>query len=55
AGWLMTSDTLDWVLILVACIGMNDEIRRTYPLHLNKHVASWPTITATSRGEIGAL
>jgi O-antigen ligase len=32
AGWFMTSDTLDWVLILVACIGMNEEMRRTRPL-----------------------
>jgi O-antigen ligase len=31
AGWFMTSDTLDWVLIVVSCIGMNDEILR---LHL---------------------
>jgi exopolysaccharide production protein ExoQ len=50
AGWLMTSDTLDWVLILVACIGMNDEIRRTRPLHLNIDVASRPIITAAYRG-----
>jgi exopolysaccharide production protein ExoQ len=28
AGWFMTSDTLDWVLILRSCIGMNEEIRR---------------------------
>jgi exopolysaccharide production protein ExoQ len=33
AGWFMTADTLDWVLILVACIGMNDEMRRTQPLY----------------------
>lgn len=26
AGWFMTLDTLDWVLILVSCIGMNEEI-----------------------------
>jgi exopolysaccharide production protein ExoQ len=32
AGWFMTSDTLDWVLILVSCIGMNEEMRRTRPL-----------------------
>ena len=24
AGWFMTLNTLDWVLILVSCIGMND-------------------------------
>lgn len=29
AGWLMTADTLDWVLILIACIGLNAESRRT--------------------------
>jgi exopolysaccharide production protein ExoQ len=28
AGWFMTADTLDWVLILVSCIGMNDEVSR---------------------------
>jgi exopolysaccharide production protein ExoQ len=28
AGWFMTSDTLDWVLILVSCIGMNEEASR---------------------------
>jgi exopolysaccharide production protein ExoQ len=27
AGWLLTADTLDWVLILVACIGLNAETR----------------------------
>ena len=25
AGWFLTSDTLDWVLILVSCIGLNKE------------------------------
>ena len=25
AGWLMTSDTLDWVLIVIACVGLNRE------------------------------
>lgn len=28
AGWFMTLSTLDWVLILVSCIGMNQEMRR---------------------------
>jgi exopolysaccharide production protein ExoQ len=28
AGWLLTMDTLDWVLILVACIGLNAETNR---------------------------
>jgi exopolysaccharide production protein ExoQ len=28
AGWFMTSDTLDWVLVLVACIGLNDQMGR---------------------------
>ena len=28
AGWFMTLNTLDWVLILVSCIGMNQEMRR---------------------------
>lgn len=32
AGWFMTTDTLDWVLILISCIGMNEEMRRTRPL-----------------------
>jgi exopolysaccharide production protein ExoQ len=27
AGWFMTVNTLDWVLLLVACIGMNEEMR----------------------------
>jgi exopolysaccharide production protein ExoQ len=49
AGWLMTSDTLDWVLILVSCIGMNDEMRRSCSLQLNKHVTSWPIMTAAYR------
>jgi exopolysaccharide production protein ExoQ len=30
AGWLMTADTLDWVLILIACIGLNAEARRAH-------------------------
>jgi exopolysaccharide production protein ExoQ len=29
AGWLLTCDTLDWVLILIACIGLDAETRRT--------------------------
>lgn len=28
AGWLLVSDTLDWVMILVACIGLEAETRR---------------------------
>ena len=28
AGWLLVSDKLDWVLILVACIGIESETRR---------------------------
>jgi exopolysaccharide production protein ExoQ len=28
AGWFMTFDTLDWMLIVIACIGLNDEMRR---------------------------
>jgi exopolysaccharide production protein ExoQ len=27
AGWIMTANTLDWVLILISCIGMNEETR----------------------------
>ena len=27
AGWFMTSDTLDWVLIVIACVGMNEQWR----------------------------
>lgn len=27
AGWLLTMDTLDWVLIVVACVGLNTEAR----------------------------
>jgi O-antigen ligase len=29
AGWFMTANTLDWVLILISCIGMNEETRAT--------------------------
>jgi exopolysaccharide production protein ExoQ len=25
AGWFMTADTLDWVLVIVGCIGMNEQ------------------------------
>jgi exopolysaccharide production protein ExoQ len=32
AGWLMTSDTLDWVLIVVSGIGLNNEILRARSL-----------------------
>jgi O-antigen ligase len=28
AGWLLTSGTLDWVMIVIACIGLNDEMRK---------------------------
>lgn len=28
AGWFLTSDTLDWVLIVIACIGLNQEWAR---------------------------
>jgi exopolysaccharide production protein ExoQ len=28
AGWFMTVNTLDWVLILISCIGMNEEITK---------------------------
>jgi exopolysaccharide production protein ExoQ len=27
-GWFLTSETLDWVLILVSCIGLNNEMSR---------------------------
>jgi O-antigen ligase len=26
AGWFMTSDTLDWVLVVVSCVGLNEAI-----------------------------
>jgi exopolysaccharide production protein ExoQ len=29
AGWFMTSETLDWVVLLIACIGLNAETHRT--------------------------
>jgi exopolysaccharide production protein ExoQ len=29
AGWFMTSDALDWVLILVSCIGLNEATRHS--------------------------
>jgi exopolysaccharide production protein ExoQ len=28
AGWFLTADTLDWLLILIACIGLNEEWAR---------------------------
>ena len=28
AGWFLTADTLDWVLIVIACIGLNEEWAR---------------------------
>jgi exopolysaccharide production protein ExoQ len=28
AGWFMSSDTLDWVLIVVSCVGLNQEMSR---------------------------
>jgi exopolysaccharide production protein ExoQ len=28
AGWFLTADTLDWVLIVIACIGLNEESAR---------------------------
>jgi O-antigen ligase len=28
AGWFLTADTLDWVLIIIACIGLNEESAR---------------------------
>lgn len=28
AGWFLTADTLDWVLIVIACIGLNEETAR---------------------------
>lgn len=28
AGWFLTADTLDWVLIVIACIGLNQEWAR---------------------------
>lgn len=28
AGWFMSSDTLDWVLIVIACVGLNAEMSR---------------------------
>jgi exopolysaccharide production protein ExoQ len=27
AGWLMTANILDWALIVIACVGINDQIR----------------------------
>jgi exopolysaccharide production protein ExoQ len=32
-GWFLTAETLDWVLIVVACIGMNEENLRYTGLH----------------------
>lgn len=38
AGWFMTSDTLDWVLIVIACIGLNEEwMRARIFLHPSHH------------------
>ena len=30
AGWFMTADTLDWVLIVVSCVGLNEHVRLLY-------------------------
>ncbi|HTF72084.1 MAG TPA: O-antigen ligase family protein [Edaphobacter sp.] len=32
AGWFLTADTLDWVLIVIACIGLNEEWARVRAL-----------------------
>jgi O-antigen ligase len=32
AGWFLTADTLDWVLIVIACIGLNEESARVRAL-----------------------
>ena len=32
AGWFLTADTLDWVLIVIACIGLNEEWARVRTL-----------------------
>ena len=37
----MTSDTLDWVLIVISCIGLNEEIRRIRPLRERDRVDGW--------------
>jgi O-antigen ligase len=39
AGWFLTSDTLDWVLIVIACVGLNEEW----------HAASWHAEAARSQ------
>ena len=46
AGWFMTSDTMDWVLILVACIGINEETQRSR--RMPSVVASDGRVAATS-------
>jgi O-antigen ligase len=40
AGWLLTCDTLDWVLILIACIGLGAETRRVRNLAFESGVKS---------------
>jgi exopolysaccharide production protein ExoQ len=30
AGWFMTADTLDWALIVIACVGLNEEMGRLH-------------------------
>jgi exopolysaccharide production protein ExoQ len=38
AGWFMTADTLDWLLIVIACIGLNEEwARARIFLHPSHH------------------
>ncbi len=34
AGWLLVSNTLDWVMILIACIGLETETRRVRALQI---------------------
>ena len=44
AGWFMTSDTMDWVLILMSCIGLNEEIRHIRPLRGADRVDGGPAL-----------
>jgi hypothetical protein len=42
AGWLLTPHLLDWVLIIVACVGLNDAVSRAQLKGANRSVSLTP-------------
>jgi exopolysaccharide production protein ExoQ len=45
AGWLLVSDKMDWVLILISCIGIERETRRAREGSANASMARWNAAT----------